>query len=122
MTSDLGFLRRRTTAAVAVGTALTVVAGAPGVGLACAATNAKAPCTKRALEAGLRASSLRGHVQGKTWGCAGRFAYAGVVVDDNEVTVLFRVHGREWQVVSRAEYCNRRKVPARIYKPACESN
>lgn len=80
------------------------------------------PCTRRALTAGLRRSGLRGYIDGDTFGCAGRFAYAGVIVDRNEVTVLFRAAGRGWRAASRARYCENGSVPRQIYQPACESN
>jgi len=79
-------------------------------------------CTRRALTKGLRSGGLRGYIDGETFGCAGRFAYAGVIVDRNEVTVLFRATGRHWQPASRARYCENGAVPKQIYQPACESN
>jgi hypothetical protein len=80
------------------------------------------PCTRRALTTGLHRSGLRGYIDGDTFGCAGRFAYAGVIVDRNEVTVLFRATGRHWRAASRAHYCADGSVPRQIYRPACESN
>jgi hypothetical protein len=113
---------RAITAVVAATAALTTVGAALGVGLAPAAKTAKAPCTKQALEAGLRRSGMEGRVVSKSWGCAGHFAYAAVVVHDIEVTVLFRAHGKSWRTTSRQKYCNKHKVPAAIYKPACETS
>jgi hypothetical protein len=79
-------------------------------------------CTKRALTKGLHQGGLRGYIAGETFGCAGSFAYAGVIVDGNEVTVLFRAAGRRWHPASRARFCENGSVPKQIYRPACESN
>jgi hypothetical protein len=113
---------RQITAVLAAAAALTVAGAALGVSVAPAAKAAKAPCTKQALEAGLRRSGMEGHVVGKSWGCAGHFAYAAVIVHNIEVTVLFRAHGKSWRTTSRQKYCNKHKVPASIYKPACETS
>jgi hypothetical protein len=83
---------------------------------------AKPACTMRALESGLRASRMQGRVDANSWGCAGRFAYAGVTVHNIEITVLFRAQGKSWKTASRQKYCNNHQVPARIYRPACETN
>jgi hypothetical protein len=83
---------------------------------------AKPACTMRALEAGLRASKMQGRVDANSWGCAGSFAYAGVTVHEIEITVLFRAQGKVWKTASRLKYCNKHEVPARIYRPACETN
>jgi hypothetical protein len=85
-------------------------------------TASRLACTQRALTKGLRRGGLRGYIDGDTFGCAGRFAYAGVIVDDNEVTVLFRARGRGWHPVQRRRYCEDGSVPKAIYRPACESN
>jgi hypothetical protein len=93
--------------------------GAPGA-LKLAAP--RPACTRRALTEGLRQGGLRGYIDGDTFGCAGRFAYAGVIVDGNEVTVLFRAVGRRWHPASRARFCGDGSVPKQIYQPACETN
>jgi hypothetical protein len=90
------------------------------------AAKASAPCTESALAAALRRSPLRGRIDGNSWGCAGRFAYAGVIVaagnSSDEITVLFRAGSGGWEVASRGKYCEDGSVPARIRRPACESN
>jgi hypothetical protein len=90
------------------------------------AAAASAPCTEPALAAGLRRGKLSGSIDGKSWGCAGRFAFAGVIVKagavGDEITVLFRAEAQGWEVASRAKYCEDGAVPARIRQPACESN
>jgi hypothetical protein len=115
-------LPRRSSSAAGVVVALVLVAAAVGPGLAPAAKSAKPPCTRRALEAGLRRSGMRGRVVAKSWGCAGRFAYAAVVVHNIEITVLFRAHGDHWRTASRQKYCGKHEVPKRIYQPACETS
>jgi hypothetical protein len=76
---------------------------------------------RAALEPGLRRNKM-----GVAWtqgsGCAGRLASAGVTVHEIEVTVLFLAQGRNWKVASRLKYCNGHKVPARIYRQACETS
>jgi len=99
----------------------TVVLGPPGVGTPVGKSSVP-PCTKRALTKGLRNGGLRGYIPRDTFGCAGNFAYAGVIVDDNEVTVLFRARGGGWQPVDRGRYCENGSVPKAIYRLGCESN
>jgi hypothetical protein len=99
-----------------------VSAGTSGTAGDAGSTAARPACTRRTLTKGLRRGSLRGHIDGHTFGCAGRFAYAGVIVDDNEVTVLFRARGRRWHPVDRVRCCEDGSVPKAIYRPACESN
>jgi hypothetical protein len=121
MTLELGMLRRPTTVVVVL-VAVALAGGTLGASLAPAAKSAKPPCTKRALEAGLRRSKMGGRVDPKAWGCAGRFAYAGVTVHEIEATVLFLARGRNWKVASRLKYCKKYTVPARIYRQACETS
>jgi hypothetical protein len=45
-----------------------------------------------------------------------------VIVEGNEVTVLFRARGHRWHPVDRARWCEDGSVPKKIYRPACESN
>lgn len=91
-----------------------------------ASAAASAPCTKSALTAGLRRGKLHGRIDGNAFGCAGRFAYAAVIVgagnEEVEITVLFRASARHWEVASRAKYCENGAVPAKIRQPACETN
>jgi hypothetical protein len=90
------------------------------------AVSASVPCTEQALAAGLRRSRLRGRIDGNGFGCAGRFAYAAVIVGAGntsvEITVLFRADVRGWEVVTRGKYCEDGAVPALIRQPACETN
>ncbi len=104
-----------------------VAVGAAILGL-CAADPAPAgaqvqpPCVKRALTRGLSRGETPfpdGRLV-RPWACAGRFAYAAVIFDGNELTVLFRAVGRRWQTADRTAYCP--DVPSRIWQPACNTN
>lgn len=80
-----------------------------------------APCTKNAIEAGLRRSGTRGHlIKSGDFECAGRFAFAVVLIGDDEAVELLRSYGRRWEVVDRGKYCEAGKVPAKIRYEGCE--
>jgi hypothetical protein len=90
-------------------------------------SKASAPCTKRALEAAMRRAHSRARLATKhSFGCARGFAYAFAIVGSRangyEENLLFRATGRRWRVVSRAKYCNKPAVPARIKKAVCNSS
>jgi hypothetical protein len=79
----------------------------------------KAPCTKRAIKAGLGQGN--GRLSNDTsFECAGRFAYAGVTISDYEAVQLLRSTGRHWEVVDRGKYCEAGVVPVKIRHFACE--
>jgi hypothetical protein len=82
------------------------------------------PCTRAALTSGLHRGFHpfpKGELV-RPWGCAGRFAYAAVIIEGNEITQLFRAKNGVWLSASRARYCVDGEVPARIYDPACTTN
>jgi hypothetical protein len=80
---------------------------------------ARAPCTEKAIEAGLGRGD--GRLLTKTsFRCAGRFAYADVKIADYEAVQLLRSYGRHWKVVDRGKYCEAGVVPAKIRYFACE--
>jgi hypothetical protein len=116
-------ISRSTAAAALAAVALTSAAGALCTSSASGAARSYPPCTRQALVAGLRRGvrPLQGRLV-RPWACAGRFAYAGLVVEGNEGTVLFRAVGRVWKPADRGKYCADGAVPARIYQPACNSN
>jgi hypothetical protein len=121
---------------IALGSLLPMAPSAPGASLARAAAvyevtdhsgKASAPCTKRALEAAMRRAHSHARVATKhSFGCARGFAYAFAIVGSGAVSyeenLLFRASGRRWRVVSRAKYCNKPAVPARIKKAVCYSS
>ncbi len=87
------------------------------------------PCTRAALSAGLaralhKRSLAPSHLT-KGSRCAGNYAWAdyidvhGHIADD--VTIVYRVKGRQWQPVSRAKVCVTGELPAKIYL-ACTVN
>jgi uncharacterized protein YneF (UPF0154 family) len=111
-----------------------LVAGTVG-GTALASTHGSAakakknpPCTKVALQAGLkRGPAAKSHVRfTKPFGCARRWAYSGGLVGHGqaefEVTVLYHAVNGRWQSSSRIGPCKAHTVPKKIYKPACETN
>lgn len=109
----------------APGSSITSVAAVHGV--TDRPSKASAPCTKRALEAAMRRAHSHARVATKhSFGCAGGFAYAFAVAGSGaggyEENLLFRANGRRWKVVSRAKYCNKPAVPARIKKAVCYSS
>jgi hypothetical protein len=92
--------------------------GNPGMAFAAE----RAPCTKQALTRGLKRGETpfpRGRIE-RPWECAGRFAYAAVTYQGQELTILFRAIGRHWKTADRAKYCD--QVPRRIWQPACNTN
>jgi hypothetical protein len=118
MSSRLGFVRHLV-AASAVALATIFTSGTPR-----AAAASHLPCTRVALASGLR-RGFHPFPRGKLvrpWGCAGQFAYAAVIVDGNEITQLFRAKNGAWETANRARYCENDEVPARIYRPACNTN
>jgi hypothetical protein len=117
-------LLRLTTAVAAAAAALVGSASALCVGAASAATRREPPCTKVALTAALHRGRLHGRIV--QLGCAGRFAYAVVIVnagkgEKDDVTVLFRANGKSWEIAS-FKYCANGSVPAQIRQPACNTN
>jgi hypothetical protein len=82
----------------------------------------QAPCTKKALSTGLSRGSSK-FPEGRVitpFGCAGKYAYAPVIVGGNEIVVVYREHGTRWFTVDRGPACEGGKIPSKIYAPACE--
>ncbi|MGH2938622.1 MAG: hypothetical protein ACRDPE_10940 [Solirubrobacterales bacterium] len=79
-------------------------------------------CTKRALTKGLDRAGLPGYIDRDSFGCAGNFAYAGVIIGRDAATVLFRAHGQSWRPANRSIYCENGSVPKAIYRQGCETN
>jgi len=121
---------------VALASLTSMSPGAPGAGVARAAAvssatdasgKTSAPCTKRALETAMRHAQSHARIARKNaFGCSGGFAYAFAIAGSGpaafEENLLFRASGRRWKVVSRAKYCNKPVVPARIKKAVCFSS
>jgi hypothetical protein len=95
--------------------------GASGSRALVMAAAAGAPCTGTAIRAALRRSKTGAHLVKRGFKCAGRFAYAEVVIGGKfEAVELLRSNGRRWQVVNRAKYCKAGVVPASIRHVGCE--
>jgi hypothetical protein len=98
-------------------------------GLATGASQ-RPPCTRTAVTAALHRDAQRdirrGRIPVGSLRCAGRYATAGEIVGPRpnqvEITVVFRMQGSRWQVISRATPCRRHWIPRKIYRAACESN
>jgi alpha-tubulin suppressor-like RCC1 family protein len=94
---------------------------------AIATSTSAAPCTAAAIAAAVKAHTSNFHsLDG--FGCSGHFAYAFVVVTDQqgkpiaEVTDLLKASsGKAWQSASR-DLCQKGSVPAAIYQNACQTN
>lgn len=87
------------------------------------------PCTRAALSAGLaralhRRSLAPSHLT-RGWRCAGNYATADYIdvhgQSADDITVVYRAKGRQWQPVSRAKVCPTAQLPAKIYV-ACTVN
>jgi hypothetical protein len=90
-----------------------------------ASPKSTAPCTKKALSAGLRrgADPLPNATFGAPFGCAGGFAYSrGVTVGRDAIVVLFIAHSGRWETADRSKYCLSHQLPAKIYQGGCTTS
>ena len=85
------------------------------------------PCTKKALSAGIK----RGSAQPKNakflapFGCAGGWAYSGIVVGGKhgfEAIAVYRAKNGVWVTVDRAKPCRTHTIPKKIYRSACTTS
>ncbi len=85
------------------------------------------PCTKAALSAGLK----RGSAQPKnarfekSFGCAGGWAYSGVVVGGKhgfDAVAVYKAKNGLWVTVDRAKPCRTHAIPKKIYRGACTTS
>jgi len=85
------------------------------------------PCTKQALSAGLK----RGSAQPKnakfegSFGCAGGWAYSGIVVGGKQgfdAIAVYRAKNGVWVTVDRAKPCRTHAIPKKIYRGACTTS
>jgi hypothetical protein len=88
------------------------------------------PCTRAALSASLARAQHRRSLAPSylTRGsrCAGNYAWADLIDvhgpgTGDDITVVFRAKGRQWQPVSRAKVCVTGEMPAKVYL-ACTVN
>ncbi len=85
------------------------------------------PCTKKALSAGLK----RGSAQPKnakfegSFGCAGGWAYSGIVVGGKngfDAIAVYKAENGVWVAVDRAKPCLKHEIPKKIYQGACTTS
>ena len=85
------------------------------------------PCTRQALSAGLK----RGTAQPKnakfegSFGCAGGWAYSGIVVGGNhgfDAIAVYKAKHGVWVTVDRATPCRTHAIPKKIYRGACTTS
>ena len=85
-----------------------------------------APCTAAALSAAARKGTPHFYAFDRgIYGCAGRYAYAGVTVSSggfkNEITEVFKASKGHWVRASRL-LCDQGVIPPSIRVQACETN
>jgi hypothetical protein len=112
---------------ILLATALLVVAAFAASASASTSKSKYPPCTKKALSAGLK----RGSAQPKNakferpFGCAGGWAYSGIVVGGKhgfEAIAVYRAKNGVWVTVDRAKPCRTHAVPNKIYRGACTTS
>lgn len=85
------------------------------------------PCTKKALSAGLKRGSAQpknAKFQG-SFGCAGGWAYSGIVVGGKngfDAIAVYKAKNGVWVTVDRAKPCRTHAIPKKIYKAACTTS
>lgn len=88
------------------------------------------PCTRAALSSALARAqhrrSLAPSYLSRGWKCVGNYAWADLIAvhgpgTGDDITVVYRAKGRQWQPVSRSKVCLTGELPARIYI-ACTVN
>jgi hypothetical protein len=111
---------------VLLATALLVVA-AFAASAGASASKPYPPCTKKALSAGLK----RGSAQPKnakfegSFGCAGGWAYSGIVVGGKhgfDAIAVYKAKNGVWVTVDRAKPCRTHAIPKKIYRGACTTS
>jgi len=112
---------------ILLGTALLVLAAFAASASASTSKPKYPPCTKKALSAGLK----RGSAQPKnakfegSFGCAGGWAYSGIVVGSKhgfEAIAVYKAKNRVWVTVDRAKPCRTHAIPKKIYRAACTTS
>ena len=111
---------------VLLATALFVVAAFTAS--AGASASKSPPCTKKALSAGLKrgpAAPKNAKFQG-TFGCAGGWAYSGVLVGGKkhgfDAIAVYKAKKGVWVTVNRAKPCRTHAIPKKIFKGACTTS
>ena len=107
--------------------ALLVVGAFAASAVAATSKSKYPPCTKQALSAGLK----RGSAQPKnakfegSFGCAGGWAYSGIVVGGRygfDAIAVYKAKNGVWVTVNRAKPCRTHAIPKKIYRGACTTS
>lgn len=116
----------RLTLTLLVAAAFLVAAFAASAGAS--ATKVKyPPCTRKALSAGLKRGSAQpknARFQG-SFGCAGGWAYSGIVVGGQhgfDAIAVYKAKNGVWVTVDRAKPCQTHAIPKKIYRGACTTS
>lgn len=112
---------------ILVAAALFVLAACAAAASASTSKSKYPPCTKKALSAGLKRGSAQpknAKFQG-SFGCAGGWAYSGVVVGGKngfDAIAVYKAKNGVWVTVDRAKPCQTHAIPKKIYKGACTTS
>ncbi len=112
---------------VLLATALLVVAVFVASAGASTSKSQYPPCTKKALSSGLKRGSAQpknARFQG-SFGCAGGWAYSGIVVGGKQgfdAIAVFKAKNGVWVAVDRAKPCRSHAIPKKIYRGACTTS
>jgi hypothetical protein len=112
---------------ILLATALLVVAAFADVASASTSKSRYPPCTKAALSAGLKRGSAQprnAKFEG-SFGCAGGWAYSGIVVGGKhgfDAIAVYKAKNGVWVTVDRAKPCRTHAIPKKIYKGACTTS
>jgi hypothetical protein len=107
--------------------ALIVVAAFAAAASASTGKSKYPPCTKKALSAGLKRGSAQpknARLEG-SFGCAGGWAYSGIVVGGAhgfDAIAVYKAKNGVWVTVDRAKPCQTHAIPKKIYKGACTTS
>ena len=121
---DMKFTRGGVVVLVSAVAVISAFAAAAG---AAAGQSKLPPCTKTALSAGLGRGSAQpknAKFQG-SFGCAGGWAYSGVLVGGKhgfDAIAVYKASNGVWATVDRAKPCRTHEIPKRIYKGACTTS
>jgi hypothetical protein len=86
------------------------------------------PCTKKALNAGLKRGSAKeqnAKIVG-SFGCAGGWAYSQILVGGRQhgfdAIAVYKAKSGVWTAVDRAKPCRTHAIPKKIYRAACTTS
>ena len=114
---------------ILLGVAALLAVAAFSTSAGAAAYSKKAPCTKKALSAGLKrgtAKEPKGRILAR-WACVNGWAYSDIAVGHGaggfDAISLFKAKNGKWATVSRAGPCNKKgTLPKKIFNGACRAD